>query len=299
MNFVFFSAQYLPTVGGVERYTYNLSKQLVKNGHKVVVVTSSLENLPAQEEDENGIEIFRIPVLWFMNHRFPIPVFNRAFGKIVDELSNRNFDMAVIQTRFYPESLWAANFCSKRKIPSMVIEHGTAYLIREGLIGILGKAYEHVAASYMHRKCNSFYGVSDACCQWLEHFGINRKGCLYNAVDVDEIQKKALSGQVILSPINFDGKTNICFIGRFIKEKGVVGLAEAFKEVRKVFPDTQLVMVGDGPLFEQVKSMNVPGLILTGRIGHEQTLAVIKNCDIFACPHIRKVFRLLSLKPLH
>mgnify|MGYP000252514178 FL=1 len=33
-----FSAQYLPTVGGVERYTYNIAKQLQKKGIDVTIV---------------------------------------------------------------------------------------------------------------------------------------------------------------------------------------------------------------------------------------------------------------------
>ena len=53
--FCFFSAQYLPTVGGVERYTLNLAKRMVQAGHKAIVVTSALHGLPAHEQDANGI----------------------------------------------------------------------------------------------------------------------------------------------------------------------------------------------------------------------------------------------------
>ena len=37
MTLCFFSAQYLPTVGGVERYTFNLAKRAVQAGHQVLV----------------------------------------------------------------------------------------------------------------------------------------------------------------------------------------------------------------------------------------------------------------------
>ena len=40
-----FSAQYLPTVGGVERYTYNIAKQLQKKGIDVTIVTSRISKL--------------------------------------------------------------------------------------------------------------------------------------------------------------------------------------------------------------------------------------------------------------
>ena len=31
-KYCIFSAQYLPTIGGVERYTYNIAKKLIKKG---------------------------------------------------------------------------------------------------------------------------------------------------------------------------------------------------------------------------------------------------------------------------
>ena len=39
-----FSAQYLPHMGGVERYTLNLCKKLIENGNEAVVVTSQIED---------------------------------------------------------------------------------------------------------------------------------------------------------------------------------------------------------------------------------------------------------------
>ena len=38
MTICYFSAQYLPTVGGVERYTWNLARKTVAAGHRAIVV---------------------------------------------------------------------------------------------------------------------------------------------------------------------------------------------------------------------------------------------------------------------
>ncbi len=62
MHFWFFSAQYLPTIGGVERYTQNLSAALVAAGHSATVITSALPGLPKHETDESGTRILRLPV---------------------------------------------------------------------------------------------------------------------------------------------------------------------------------------------------------------------------------------------
>ena len=55
MTLCFFSAQYLPTVGGVERYTFNLAKRAVQAGHRVLVVTSALPGI--------AVQIVLIPIL--------------------------------------------------------------------------------------------------------------------------------------------------------------------------------------------------------------------------------------------
>ena len=54
MTICFFSAQYLPTVGGVERYTFNLARRVVAAGHTALVVTSALPGLPEEETDESS-----------------------------------------------------------------------------------------------------------------------------------------------------------------------------------------------------------------------------------------------------
>ena len=71
MKFLFFSAQYLPTVGGVERYTYNIASQLIKKGHSATVVTTALPALPSDEMSD-GIEVIRLDSFRLMNGRFPV-----------------------------------------------------------------------------------------------------------------------------------------------------------------------------------------------------------------------------------
>ena len=291
LNFVIFSAQYLPTVGGVERYTNSLAKKLTEKGHKITVVTSSLDGLPDHETDTDGIEIYRIPVKWAMDHRFSIPIPNGQFFAIEKQLAAKKFDFAIIQTKFYLNSVWASRFCKKNGVPAMVVEHGTAHLIRDGIVGLAGSFYEHLAAKYIHHNCKNFYGVSLACCGWLKHFGLKGKGCLYNAVDPTVIAATAEKGDATLKEkIAFEGKTTIAFAGRFIKEKGVVNLANAFKVIGKEFPDVQLVMAGDGPLWQEVKDMQVENVILPGSLSYEHSLALLKNSAIFCLPTFSEGF---------
>ena len=64
MVICFFSTQYLPTPGGVERYTWNLARRCVAAGHRALVVTGSrCRACPRGKRDADGIEIYRLPVL--------------------------------------------------------------------------------------------------------------------------------------------------------------------------------------------------------------------------------------------
>lgn len=61
LRICFFSAQYLPHMGGVENYTYNISKELIRKGNEVIIVTSHVKGQKYYEICE-GIEIYRITI---------------------------------------------------------------------------------------------------------------------------------------------------------------------------------------------------------------------------------------------
>ena len=98
MTICYFSAQYLPTVGGVERYTWNLARRTVAAGHRAIVVTSALPNLPEHEIDGDGIEIYRLPVWPVMNGRFPVIKPGARFHALTVQIWAQKLDFCVVQT---------------------------------------------------------------------------------------------------------------------------------------------------------------------------------------------------------
>ncbi len=287
MHFLFFSAQYLPTIGGVERYTQNLAKTLVKKGHLATVVTSALPNLPLQETDEDGIRIFRLPSHLLMNGRFPIISKNRTFKRISDIIWQTKYDFAVINTRFYTLSIWAAKQCHRHGVPAIVLEHGTKHLSLDNpLLNIAGGAYEHTAMKLVRRYCDNFYGVSKACNDWLLHFNVTARGVLYNAVDADILNNIAEDTSFcIREKLSLPNDAPIIsFIGRFIVEKGIWELLASFELLQKTLPCAILVMGGDGPLLDEVRSRNIPGVHVLGALAHRHCLALMRQSDVFCLP---------------
>ena len=285
MTICFFSAQYLPTVGGVERYTYNLAKRVAAAGHSPIVVTSALPGLPDYEESE-GIQIYRLPALLPMNGRFPVPRPGAAFRRLAAQLWAQPIDFCLIQTRFYPLSLYAARQAHRRHIPAIVVDHSTGHMpMGSGPVAWAAHAYEHLACRILRRCGVRFYGVSQAVCRWLGHFGLEPDGQLYNAVDPAELRAIAHAPDAVcwrsrlgLSP----GQPLVAFAGRIIPEKGVGELMEAFRTLE--VPGAALAVAGDGPMMDQLRANCPPHVHLLGSLPYPQTLQLIAQADLYCLP---------------
>lgn len=196
MTLCFFSAQYLPTVGGVERYTWNLARRAAAAGHRAIVVTSALPGLPERETGPDGVAVYRLPSWLCMGGRFPVlrPLARRT-RRLAAALWAERPDFCLVQTRLYPLCLWAARGARRRGVPAILVDHSTGHMpMGGGPIGALAALYEHMACWFLKRQGLDFYGVSEAVCGWLRHFGVESAGTLYNAVDPEEIARVAAGG---------------------------------------------------------------------------------------------------------
>ncbi|WP_300283390.1 glycosyltransferase family 4 protein [uncultured Subdoligranulum sp.] len=278
MTFCFFTAQYLPTPGGVERYTWNLARRCVAAGHRALIVTSALPGLPARERDADGLEIYRLPAFPVMGGRFPVL---RPFAPAAD-LWAQGIDFAVIQTRMYTQSIWAARQCRRRGIPALVIDHSTGYMMHGGLGGVLGRWYEHLACGIIRRCGFPFYGVSGDVCRWLETFGISAAGTLPNAVDPEELaalaraEDRADWRQRLQVPA--DGHL-VAFVGRLIPEKGALQLAKAVQQL----PGCVLAVAGTGPEEEALRAMG-GSVHALGALPHAQIVQLLSQADCYCLP---------------
>lgn len=278
MTFCFFSTQYLPTPGGVERYTWNLARRCAAAGHRALVVTASLPGLPARETDADGIEIFRLPSYPVMGGRFPVL---KPFPA-ADDLWAQGIDFAVIQTRMYTQSVWAARQCRRRSIPALVIDHSTGYMMHGGLAGAAGRLYEHAVCGSIRRCGFPFYGVSGDVCRWLETFGITAAGRLPNAVDPDELAALARAEDAVDWRAKLhvpEGGRLVAFVGRLIPEKGALRLAQAVQGI----PGCVLAVAGTGPEEAALAALGGPVHAL-GALPHDQIVQLLAQADAYCLP---------------
>lgn len=280
-TYCFISAQFLPTRGGVERYTQSLGKELIARGNRVIVVTSLRRGLQ-KHEIIDGIEVFRISSLQLMAGRFPIPISFSALHNAEQWIAKNKVDLLVLQTHFYPLSLWGAQIGKKLGLKTIGIDHCTGYMLDQGVAGWFGIRYEHICAKKLAKI--PFYGVSKACCGWMTQLGLSSKGALYNSVDPKQIQKEVQTDSTDWRETLGLGQNTriVLYAGRLVPEKGILLLLEAFEKGN--IDNTVLVVMGDGPVYGQVAQKSNDYIKVLGSQPFEKVLSMMAQTDVFCLP---------------
>jgi glycosyltransferase involved in cell wall biosynthesis len=298
VRFVLFSAQYLPTVGGVERYTDNLARALTNLGHDVEVVASRLPGTAAHEQVD-GFTVVRLPSWLWLAQRFPVPRPGRVSRTMMEQALATPVDLVLINTRFWVLSLWAARRCGRRNLPTVVVEHGTGWLtLGNPFLDIAVRLYERLGLRWVRRFGAPFYAVSQAGTDWLRQLGADPAGVLSNAVDTTQLQ-------AVVDRPGWDVRTAlgiaqdaliVAFVGRIIPEKGVRELVSAMELLRKKRPGAVMVAAGDGPLLAGLKAQDTPGALFTGPLDHDHALRLVAQADVLCLPTYSEGFSTVVLE---
>ena len=96
---------------------------------------------------------------------------------------------------------------------------------------------------------------------------------MYNPIDTNQFKPRTKNE--IIGKINFNlNKKYLLYVGRLIKNHGIEIVLDVFKKISKNNKDIILVLIGDGPMYDEIKKYihknNLDDLIeLKGRLNHE------------------------------
>lgn len=278
-----FSALYLPSMGGVERFTDSLASELARQGHDVVIVTNDTHGMGPHEVLESGVEVFRLPCHCIAGGRFPIPVRNKTFSSIWDAVCSHTFDGILINTRFYLHTLLGLQCAKSQGLTPVVLDHGSAYLtFGNPVLDVCAHVYEHAITARVKCANSAFYGISDKSVEWLRTFGIKAQGVISNSIDA-AVYRAQTSDRSFRKMLGIDAdRLMLAFTGRLIPEKGVDVLIEMMRLLENTPVD--LVVAGDGPLRTRIENANLPHLHVTGRLEQSDIAALLLEADLFCLP---------------
>ena len=277
------AGHFLPQIGGVERYIYNLSAALVEQGAEVAVVAAQPKG-EALHETIDGIEVFRLPSLLLAGGRLPMPApFSGALQKQYAAIRAWKPDIMVVHTHLFASNLAMARLAGELGIPCVLINHGSGYVAGGNpVVDAVLKLYERYLAAQIGRRAVAAFGVSRSAAHWLSEFGIETSEVMANGVNVSALpgRSSAFREKIGVAPES----CLVAYAARLLIEKGADTLITAF---RKLAPsDATLVIAGDGPAMAQLKTLAAGDsrIRFLGACAHPDVLALFGAADIMAYP---------------
>lgn len=270
-----FSAYLPPHLGGIERYVDNLTIQFSKLGYRSVIVTTNYDN-DDDFEERNDITIIRLPIYNIFKNRYPIIKLNKLEKKLMRKLNDYDIGAVIVNTRFHLTSHVGVNYASKYNIPVYLIEHGSNYVTLDNkFIDFFANIYEDFLTCRLKKKVTSFYGVSNACGEWLKNFKIKAAGTWYNSIDFSQKVPDKLK----------HGEINFLYAGRVIKQKGIENILSSFNSLLSKYDNICLYIAGDGPELSKYKSMYKNKKIkFLGKLDYSELLKYYAKTDVFLYP---------------
>jgi len=153
---------------------------------------------------------------------------------------------------------------------------------------ILGPIIKH-----MLKNASAILGYSTFAKEFYSSYGINKDKIFvaYNCVDTDkvkaDIEKYNKLAPEVKKELGLDYKKVILFVGSFMKEKKIENLILAYQKIKKDYPDTALLLVGDGEMKKGMENLvqgkHLNDVVFIGKTIEDVSLYFLIG-DLFVLP---------------
>lgn len=268
------------------RFVYDLSRAMLNQFDITVLVPAAPG---AQDHEEmGGLHVERY-------HYFPIHRWETLCypGAIVPRIKEKKLRALLVPFLF--AALWW-NIFKRRKQFDVVHAH---WLIPQGIVQSFFKmpylvtghggdvtSLNQGVLKALKRRCLQRAGAVTTVSQQLKQ--VIEEICPGKAVEIVPMGCDTREFSPSHRKENFfgqNGKPVVLFVGRLAEKKGVTYLIEAMKQV-----DAMLVIVGDGPLREQLEEQAKPlgdKVQFLGAKTHDQLAEIYASADVFAAPSVQ------------
>lgn len=278
---------FLPHMNGVTNSILQLLKHLRREGHDAVIVAPATswagpawatEQAPATVE---GYEVHALPALPLTGYS-NVRVAAGTVSRVRRLLEKIDPDVVHVASPFVLgwRAIQAAN---QLNLPTVSVYQTEipAYAQRYGAPWLEQLLWNHVRT--MHQSSTINLTPSTYSMNQLREVGIPRLQMWRRGVDAERFNPARRSGELRdkLAP---NGERLIGFIGRLAAEKQVEDL-----EVLADLPNTRLVIVGSGPLKDELQE-RLPGAYFPGFLSGNELGEMVASLDVFVHPGESETF---------
>jgi glycosyltransferase involved in cell wall biosynthesis len=285
---------YPPEVNGVARTLHVTVEGLRARGHDICLVR------PRQSEADRAIDEpgyrellrpgFRIPRYPQLRMGFP------AKGALMAEWRDETPDVVHIATE---GPLGSSALAAARALGVPVAtDFHTNFDAYSGHYGIgLLERLVMLHLRHMHNRAGCTLVPTEEMAEALKRDGFERLWVVGRGVDSAVFSPAKRSAELRASwGAHEDTPVALC-VSRFAPEKNFPLVLEAYRAMRAARPDTKLVLVGDGPLAENLRSQGL-GVVLAGRKVNGELSRHYASADLFLYPSLTETFGLVTLEAM-
>lgn len=283
---------YRPHTSGLTIYAERLAKALVRRGHQVTVLTSHYEKHLPYEENQEGVHILRVPVLFRLSKGVIMPTFGWTANRLVLEhdaihLHLPQFDAAgvALRGRLLGKPTVITYHCDLRMPPGLLswVANQAVHLM------------DNLAALFTHRiiTYTRDYGENSP---FLRRY-LHKLTVIQPPVELPTISEETVKDFASLNnPQNY--RPVIGMAARFATEKGVEVLLEAMPVILQQYPNALVYFAGSyqGIIGEEEYLQRLSPIIkryeedgnwrFLGNLNPDQMACFYRNIDVLVLPSL-------------
>lgn len=285
--------------GGQERHVLNISKNFVKQGHDVTIVTSEIGALP---EFKNRLKLRGVKVKRIEGIKLDEPANQVLFPTLLSYLIKQKFDVIHAHGALCQSSQIALVAAKYKKKPIIFTPHYHPWnVFDKEKIRSIRKYFERMITVPVAQNCSMMIGVSDYEKElFLEKYPSikpDKIRIIPNGVDIDFIENSSSRHDVRKKYNIPEGKKYILFFGATTDlRKGVNRAIEMMKIVSKRNADAHLIIIGahtdkSAPIRNRIKKLGLTGKVTAcGYVSDEEKVAFLKMAQVLVAPTIYEAF---------
>ena len=290
-------------IGGISTHVYHLSRALVEKGTSVRVITCDFPKTPA-EEIIDGVPVSRVDSGRVPESNFLLWIYHlnsQMISKTTELFETERFDL--IHAHDWVVGRAAVELKNRLGLPLISTIHATEI----GRGGSLDGEYRTKVRDIERLLVEQSDGI--ICCSnyMLDHIqhvlgAVKTKiRVIPNGVEASRFNN-GHQPQPIPTGVSEDRKT-ILYVGRIVREKGIFTLLDAFEKLRKQGKDVSLVLVGEGPLKEDLakevlrRKLN-DRVKLAGFVDEKKLVSLYNSSDAFVLPSHYEPFGMVALEAM-
>ncbi|WP_164667379.1 glycosyltransferase family 1 protein [Virgibacillus doumboii] len=265
--------------GGAETLIMNLYRNIERSKVQFDFLTCK-EGVFDDEIRQKGGRIHRIPYVTEAGHT--------GFNRQLRQFFQKHPEYRIVHSHMDKMSGFILKAAGKAGVPVRIAHsHNTE---SEGGFG--SKAYKWYAGSRIKSAATHYFACSLAAADWLFTNQSGKAFILKNGIETDKFQFSRTSRESIRNELNLEKNTLVLgHVGRFASQKNHLFLLDIFTGLQKEFPNSVLLLAGDGPLKnaieEKIKSLNLESKVRLLGI-RKDINALLQAFDIFIFPSIHE-----------